>query len=456
MAMPVFPVPSDGYEASVETANIVFAMIFNVEACLKLYVMRQQYFKDNWNVFDFVCVVATDVGLLFQLLGGVQLGPVFSALRLFRIARLFRLIRFAKGLNQLFMAFVFSLPKLANVALLLVLLLFLYSTLGVSLFGKVRASGMHNKQANFRSFYRAWITLLRASTGEAWNEIMHELGRDRFYFESIRGVHCVEDLRITADNFDEWERMGVIEDPIECGTPTSSYVFFVTYMIIVGIVILNLFIAVIFEAFDESSKNEDGEVIQKCIENWVKYDPHYTMVIDRDHALTFIDDVVGQLVRGSPVPHEDGESAGGCVLLHTMDLRYARRLQLKLTEDHRVTFFSAVTAVLRRLCIEGVGPVEQNMREIEHMEREAARGEVGGNKVYAALRRVRSMQHKNHDKMTNQLGQVPGTLMSLEEQIAAAKIQRRFKDLLVAKRQRGAPASSNDAHDSTTINRAAG
>ena len=35
---------SDSYEAGLETGNTVFAIIFNVEAVLKLYALRRQYF----------------------------------------------------------------------------------------------------------------------------------------------------------------------------------------------------------------------------------------------------------------------------------------------------------------------------------------------------------------------------------------------------------------------------
>merc|ERR1711904_488569 len=99
-----------------------------------------------------------------------------NAFRIFRIARLFRLVRFLKGLNQLMRAFILSVPKLCNVALIMGLLIYLFAVLGVSLFAKVGyVDGMHNDQANFRTFGGAFSVLVRSMTGEAWNEIMHEL-----------------------------------------------------------------------------------------------------------------------------------------------------------------------------------------------------------------------------------------------------------------------------------------
>lgn len=38
-------VQSDAYESGLEVGNSVFAIIFNVEALLKLYALRKQYFR---------------------------------------------------------------------------------------------------------------------------------------------------------------------------------------------------------------------------------------------------------------------------------------------------------------------------------------------------------------------------------------------------------------------------
>ena len=65
--------------------------------------------------------------------------------------------------------------------------------------------------------------------------------------------------------------------------------------------ILNLFIAVIFEGFEESRGSEPMEVITKCLENWerprfeaessflLRYDPFNTMYVPLNKALDFID-----------------------------------------------------------------------------------------------------------------------------------------------------------------------
>ena len=87
-----------------------------------------------------------------QVFPGANIGPVSSVVRVFRIGRLFRMLRFAKGLNTLFNAFLMALPKLMNVGIIMGILLFLSSVLGMNIFAKVRYYGPDVKRVSFREF----------------------------------------------------------------------------------------------------------------------------------------------------------------------------------------------------------------------------------------------------------------------------------------------------------------
>jgi len=77
----------------------------------------------------------------------------------------------------LFFTFVGAVPQLTNVGGLLFLFLFLYSVLGVSLFGAVKQSGALDEHANFADWPTAFLTLIRMSTGESWHELMYDCAR---------------------------------------------------------------------------------------------------------------------------------------------------------------------------------------------------------------------------------------------------------------------------------------
>ena len=64
-----------------------------------------------------------------------------------------------------------------NVGALLILFLFLFSVLGVSLFAEVKLQETMSRHANFENFGRAILTLLRVATGESWVGIMYDASR---------------------------------------------------------------------------------------------------------------------------------------------------------------------------------------------------------------------------------------------------------------------------------------
>jgi hypothetical protein len=85
-------------------SDIVFAVVFTIEAALKLQVLRWKYFLEPSNIFDFVLVCLGIVGVVFNILAVgvadyssegrlVRVARVFRVLRLMRLFRLWRLIR---------------------------------------------------------------------------------------------------------------------------------------------------------------------------------------------------------------------------------------------------------------------------------------------------------------------------------------------------------------------------
>eukprot|EP00927_Polykrikos_kofoidii_P025416 TRINITY_DN22831_c0_g1_i1.p1 TRINITY_DN22831_c0_g1~~TRINITY_DN22831_c0_g1_i1.p1 ORF type:complete len:2622 (-),score=470.03 TRINITY_DN22831_c0_g1_i1:58-7023(-) len=378
------PVPNDSYTQAITTMNHLFAIAFNAEAVVKICAFRWNYFREPWNQFDFLIVFVSDIFSLIERL--TEFDNTFSAMigafKVFRIARLFRLVRFLKGLNQLFFAFVLSLPKLFNVACIMFLLIYLYAVLGLNIFAKVVQNSVYNDSANFTTFFNAMSLLVRSMTGEGWNEIMHSLGKSRFDLESYMDIPCSESFDITPGNFAYYDlldgvRDGVISKPFECGNAAFSRIFFISYTVIVTFMILNLFIAVIFEGFEESSKSEVVEIITKCQEVWHRYDPNYEMLIPLDRALDFIDEVVESLQRHhkrSNAQHVysdarwDSNYAGKVAPQHYMamfNMWYIRYNAIVLGRyDNRVRFVVAVKAVARRIiCRGGLGGVPAGRSE---------------------------------------------------------------------------------------------
>lgn len=518
LGMQWYPVPPEPYLDVLDGANLFFALVFNGEAAMKLLAMHSNYFKESWNIFDFFCVVVSDVFLVFEATsvgsqesdsqkGGmsVEVGTAVNTIRIFRIARLFRLVRFLKGLNQLFYAFVLSLPKLCNVCIMLGLLIFLYAVMGLNLFAKVGYLGKaHNEQANFRTFWGAVSVLVRSMTGEGWNFIMHDLSKTRFYYETYMDIQCDETFSITADNFDglDLDGDGVVDNPTECGSP-YAYVYFITYTLLVTFVVFNLFIAVILDGYDESQQSEVNDIIETCIEVWRKYDPECLMVLPLERALDYIDEVVDTLCKedaiGEAVPwytmnrwdeQYTGEIAKGVHSWSYYNLQYMRVLNLRIIDSpgFDVRFIVVLKAAIRRLVIQGGLRYQghsNDQRRMHLIELEELDGlsqvEFHYEALKAELERLRQLERKQQRILLLTAPQLHGAVDEvasllrlssrtsrtsagprsrlderfLPEEVAAAKIQRRIKELLQRRRARAASSLSGDDDDGR-INRAAG
>ena len=77
----------------------------------------------------------------------------------------------------IFTTFLVTLPALANVGGLLLLLLYIYSVLGTFLFAEVMIDSPLHDNLNFKNFITSFLTLIRISTGEAWHEVMYACTR---------------------------------------------------------------------------------------------------------------------------------------------------------------------------------------------------------------------------------------------------------------------------------------
>ena len=179
-----------------------------------------------------------------------------------------------------------------------------FAFLGLNLFAKLahlffaplfatgsffRFSGLHDDHANLRTFSIAVLTLIRPMTGEGWNSLMHDLGTGKFEFESVLGVPCETNMRITEKSYKMYAERNLIANPIECGNG-MALVFFITFTCLFTFVILNLSVALIFEGFVESQKSGTADIIQNCIEAWPRYDPDYKLLASVADACEFIEE----------------------------------------------------------------------------------------------------------------------------------------------------------------------
>ena len=107
-------------------ANYIFGFIFLVEMVVKHVGLGvQQYWSSWWNCFDGLLVITNVTTVFIRELAGETLALDVTLFRVIRVFRIFRLVKTVPQLRLIFTTLMLSLPSMANVGTLLVLLFFM-------------------------------------------------------------------------------------------------------------------------------------------------------------------------------------------------------------------------------------------------------------------------------------------------------------------------------------------
>ncbi|XP_021410982.1 sodium channel protein type 5 subunit alpha [Lonchura striata] len=255
--------------------NILFVTIFTAECVLKLLALRQYYFSNAWNIFDLVVVIMSLVALLLSSIGKAFehfLPPtLFRVIRLARIGRILRLIRGAKGIRTLLFALMMSLPALFNIGLLLFLVMFIYAIFGMANFAYVKMEGGIDDMFNFQTFANSMLCLFQITTSAGWDGLLSPILNTGPPF-------CDPNINGTVG---------------ECGKPAIGIIYFVSYIIISFLIVVNMYIAIILENFnaatEESAEPLGEDDFDIFYEIWEKFDPEATQFITFSALSDFAD-----------------------------------------------------------------------------------------------------------------------------------------------------------------------
>lgn len=122
-------------------------------------------------------VILTMISVFLTLFTTSNFGASTTLIRSFKIGRVLRIVAKAGFLRTIFNTFVVTLPSLANIGGLLILIIYVFSILGTFLFADVQLQMNLDQHANFKDFIHSFLTLLRCATGESWNAIMDDCAR---------------------------------------------------------------------------------------------------------------------------------------------------------------------------------------------------------------------------------------------------------------------------------------
>uniref|UniRef100_U3CSR9 Sodium channel protein n=1 Tax=Callithrix jacchus TaxID=9483 RepID=U3CSR9_CALJA len=268
--------------------NLVFIVLFTGEFVLKLVSLRHYYFTIGWNIFDFVVVILSIVGMfLAEMIEKYFVSPtLFRVIRLARIGRILRLIKGAKGIRTLLFALMMSLPALFNIGLLLFLVMFIYAIFGMSNFAYVKREVGIDDMFNFETFGNSMICLFQITTSAGWDGLLAPI-------LNSAPPDCDPDTIHPGSSVKG-----------DCGNPSVGIFFFVSYIIISFLVVVNMYIAVILENFsvatEESAEPLSEDDFEMFYEVWEKFDPDATQFIEFAKLSDFADALDPPLLIAKP------------------------------------------------------------------------------------------------------------------------------------------------------------
>ncbi|KAM9719338.1 sodium channel protein type 2 subunit alpha-like isoform 1-T1 [Menidia menidia] len=268
---------SERMESILNKINMVFIAIFTTECLIKLFALRCYFFTVAWNIFDFVVIILSITGIvLADIIEKYFVSPtLFRVIRLARIGRVLRLIRAAKGIRTLLFALMMSMPALFNIGLLLFLVMFIYAIFGMANFAYVKKQDGVDDMFNFETFGNSIICLFQISTSAGWDNLLSPI-------MSSPPEECDSAYVNTGTN-----TRG------NCGNPSVGIAFFVSYIIISFLIVVNMYIAIILENFsvatEESTEPLSEDDFEMFYEVWEKFDSEATQFIEFPMLSNFAD-----------------------------------------------------------------------------------------------------------------------------------------------------------------------
>ncbi|CAH0731482.1 unnamed protein product, partial [Brenthis ino] len=349
------------YKRALDYLNMLLTTVFMLEFVFKLAAFRfKNYFGDAWNTTDFILVVGSIIDIVVTQVNEnkpidtmeypIKISPeqhkesssnllkYITFFRLFRAMRLIKLLSRGERIRTLLWTFIKSFQALPYVALLIVLLFFIYAVVGMQLFGRIREDDeIITPNNNFQTFGGALMVLFRSATGEAWQEIMMALSPN--------------------DDEHPGEPVGCInpaDGEESCGS-RLAFPYFISFSLLCTFLIINLFVAVIMDNFDYLTRDWSilgPHHLDEFVRLWSEYDPDAKGRIKHLDVVTLLRKISPPLGFGKLCPHRTA-----CKRLVSMNM--------PLNSDGTVNFNATLFAVVRtQLQIKTSGVIDECNTEL--------------------------------------------------------------------------------------------
>ncbi|MEC7865354.1 MAG: ion transporter [Pseudomonadota bacterium] len=193
-------IPSD-YLFLLQVFDYSITIFFTIEILIRIFAERSlvNFFKDGWNIFDFLIVSISLIPI-----GGAE--SIFVA-RLLRIVRILRIITVVPAFRHIIDSLIKTIPRVGFIALLMFIFIYIWGAIGTLFFDEINPERWGNIGV-------AMLTLVQVATYDDWAAVMREL---------------------------------IVVYPV-------AWIYFVSFIIINAVVLLNMVIGVIVDVMTKESR----------------------------------------------------------------------------------------------------------------------------------------------------------------------------------------------------------
>ncbi|KAI9461510.1 Ion transport protein-domain-containing protein [Russula earlei] len=206
---------------------LFITVIYAVDILVRFYGLGWRSFRANgWNIFDVVVATGSLLTTISVRVGAS--GYLIDQLqKLFLVSVAFKLVQRMNNLNKLFKTAVSSLPVIFSLLSLWVVLFLFFGILFLEVFSLTKWNTAETRTQNYSTMGNALVMLAFMTTGEGWNQYMHD-----FTINYPRCTISPQDNQVS-----------------DCGSVGWAYTLFISWNILSMYIFVNMFTGLVVENF---------------------------------------------------------------------------------------------------------------------------------------------------------------------------------------------------------------
>ncbi|KIM51695.1 hypothetical protein SCLCIDRAFT_33242 [Scleroderma citrinum Foug A] len=252
--------------------SLFLTSVYVLDIFIRLYGVGWESFRHNgWNIFDVIVAFGSFTATMI-----VQFGSSSSTIeqlqKLFLVCIAFKLVQRMDSLNHLFKTGTASLPVILNLLGLWLVLFIFFAIMYMEVFGMTKWYSGESTLQNYQSIGNTLLMLSFMSTGEGWNQYMHDYATvyPRCTYVATRSFQT------------------------DCGSTAWAFSLFIAWNLLSMYIMLNMFTGVVVENFSYVFQSTGGaksitrREMRSFKKIWAEFSNAKTGQLDRQKIAPFL------------------------------------------------------------------------------------------------------------------------------------------------------------------------